>query len=62
MLGQSHQTVITRQLAAWVANLAVHSATAGIYSTNSEVMPELNLRYGYYLILKSIIVALTILY
>ncbi len=47
LLEQQRQGVITRQLAAWVAILAVPTAIAGIYGMNFEHMPELKWRYGY---------------
>lgn len=51
MMGQSEQTVITRQLAAWAAILAVPTAIAGLYGMNFENMPELRWRYGYFAVL-----------
>ena len=50
MSGQTQQTVITRQLAAWAAILAVPTAVAGIYGMNFEHMPELKWTYGYFLV------------
>ncbi|MGH6650177.1 MAG: magnesium and cobalt transport protein CorA [Sphingopyxis sp.] len=47
MLEQQRQGVITRQLAAWAAILAVPTAIAGIYGMNFEFMPELDWRLGY---------------
>jgi magnesium transporter len=47
LLEQQRQGVITRQLAAWAAILAVPTAIAGIYGMNFEHMPELQWRYGY---------------
>ena len=41
LLEQQRQGVITRQLAAWAAILAVPTAIAGIYGMNFENMPEL---------------------
>lgn len=43
--------VITRQLAAWAAILAVPTAIAGIYGMNFRNMPELNTQYGYFVVL-----------
>ena len=43
--------VITRQLAAWAAVLAVPSAIAGIYGMNFRNMPGLNTDYGYIVVL-----------
>lgn len=47
MLEQQRQGVITRQLAAWAAILAVPTAIAGIYGMNFEFMPELDWQLGY---------------
>ena len=47
MLEQQRQGVITRQLAAWAAILAVPTAIAGIYGMNFDFMPELEWRLGY---------------
>jgi magnesium transporter len=43
--------VITRQLAAWAAILAVPTAVAGIYGMNFRHMPELDTAYGYFVVL-----------
>jgi magnesium transporter len=43
--------VITRQLAAWAAILAVPTAIAGIYGMNFKHMPELDTAYGYFVAL-----------
>jgi magnesium transporter len=51
LLEQQRQGAITRQLAAWAAILAVPTAIAGIYGMNFEHMPELDWKYGYFLIL-----------
>lgn len=47
LLEQQRQGVITRQLAAWAAILAVPTAIAGIYGMNFQFMPELTWRFGY---------------
>ncbi|RMI14875.1 magnesium/cobalt transporter CorA [Sinorhizobium meliloti] len=57
LLEQQRQGTITRQLAAWAAILAVPTAIAGIYGMNFEHMPELQTRYGYFVVL-AIIAAL----
>jgi magnesium transporter len=54
LLEQSRQGAITRQLAAWAAILAVPTAIAGIYGMNFEYLPELNWRYGYFIVLGAI--------
>jgi magnesium transporter len=43
--------VITRQLAAWAAILAVPTAIAGIYGMNFKHMPELDTAYGYFVVI-----------
>jgi magnesium transporter len=50
LLEQQRQGVITRQLAAWAAILAVPTAIAGIYGMNFKFMPELESRYGYFIV------------
>ncbi|RVU02155.1 magnesium and cobalt transport protein CorA [Novosphingobium umbonatum] len=59
---QQRQGVITRQLAAWAAILAVPTAIAGIYGMNFENMPELKTRYGYFIVLVVIATICAILY
>jgi magnesium transporter len=53
--GQAQQTVITRRLAAWAAILAVPTAIAGIYGMNFKNMPELEMRYGYFVVISAIV-------
>jgi magnesium transporter len=50
MSGQAQQNAITRKLAAWAAILAVPTAIAGIYGMNFQNMPELQWKYGYFLV------------
>jgi magnesium transporter len=50
LMEQQRQGVITRQLAAWAAILAVPTAIAGIYGMNFKYMPELETRYGYFVV------------
>jgi len=47
---QQRQGVITRQLAAWAAILAVPTAIAGVYGMNFDFMPELRWHYGYFIV------------
>ncbi|KAK0346224.1 hypothetical protein LTR94_007351 [Friedmanniomyces endolithicus] len=54
--------VVTRQLAAWAAILAVPTAIAGIYGMNFKNMPELNTTYGYFVVLGLIAVSSLILF
>ncbi len=62
LLEQQRQGVITRQLAAWAAILAVPTAIAGIYGMNFEVMPELHWHYGYYVVIGVIVALCALLY
>ncbi len=62
LLEQQRQGVITRQLAAWAAILAVPTAVAGIYGMNFEHMPELKWEYGYYAVLAVIVGVCGVLY
>lgn len=62
LLEQQRTGVITRQLAAWAAILAVPTAIAGIYGMNFENMPELRTRYGYFVVLGVISIICALLY
>jgi len=62
LLEQQRQGVITRQLAAWAAILAVPTAIAGIYGMNFEHMPELKWAYGYPAVVGGIVVVCGLLY
>jgi len=62
LLEQQRTGVITRQLAAWAAILAVPTAIAGIYGMNFEHMPELHSVYGYPAVLAAITLICVLLY
>ncbi len=62
LLEQQRTGVITRQLAAWAAILAVPTAIAGIYGMNFKHMPELDTQDGYFVVIASIVVICTLLY
>jgi magnesium transporter len=51
-----------RKISAWVAILAVPTMIAGIYGMNFEHMPEIKLRYGYFVILGVMLLACGSLY
>ncbi|WRH77019.1 MAG: magnesium and cobalt transport protein CorA [Sphingobium sp.] len=59
LLEQQRQGVITRQLAAWAAILAVPTAIAGIYGMNFAFMPELESRYGYFIVVGAMLTICT---
>jgi magnesium transporter len=54
--------VVTRQLAAWAAILAVPTAVAGIYGMNFEHMPELKWVWGYPVTIVAIVTVCSWLY
>jgi len=62
LLEQQRQSDITRKLAAWAAILAVPTAIAGIYGMNFKHMPELETRYGYFVVWAVILTLCTTLY
>ena len=62
LLEQSRTGAITRQLAAQAAILAVPTAIAGIYGMNFDFMPELDWRYGYFVVLGAIAVICALLF
>jgi magnesium transporter len=51
-----------RKISAWAAIAAVPTAIAGIYGMNFRNMPELETRYGYYIVLVLMVVACVWLY
>jgi magnesium transporter len=51
LIEQQRVGTITRQLASWAAILAVPTAIAGIYGMNFIDMPELHMKYGYFVVL-----------
>lgn len=62
LIEQQRTGVITRQLAAWAAILAVPTAIADIYGMNFEHMPELRSPYGYPITLGVILTICSVLY
>ncbi|MEZ5238707.1 MAG: magnesium/cobalt transporter CorA [Microthrixaceae bacterium] len=51
-----------RKISAWVAIAAVPTMVAGIYGMNFDHMPELNTRYGYFVVLAVVMLACLALY
>lgn len=62
LIEQQRQGEITRQLAAWAAILAVPTAIAGIYGMNFQFMPELQWKYGYFVVVGIMAVTCTTLF
>jgi magnesium transporter len=52
----------TKRLAAWAAIIAVPTMVAGIYGMNFRFMPELGWRFGYPLVVGSMVLACLVLY
>ena len=52
----------TKRLAAWAAIIAVPTMVAGIYGMNFQFMPELGWRFGYPLIVGSMVLVCLVLY
>lgn len=56
------QNDVVRKLAAWAGIAAVPTAVAGIYGMNFEFMPELQWRYGYFLVIGVVFLICAYLY
>jgi magnesium transporter len=62
LLESSRQSIVQRKFAAWAAILALPTAIAGIYGMNFQNMPELTWRYGYFVVLGTIVAGCVGLY
>jgi len=62
LVGQGHETSVSKKLASWAAILAVPTAFAGIYGMNFSDMPELQWSYGYPVVLSAIATVCGVLY
>jgi magnesium transporter len=62
LLATFRQNEVVKKLASWAAILAVPTAIAGIYGMNFAVMPELQWRFGYPLIVVAILAICGYLY
>ena len=51
-----------RKISAWVAIAALPTMIAGIYGMNFDNMPELHMRYGYFVVMGVIVTACVVLY
>ena len=56
------QNEVVRKLAAWAGILAIPTAVAGIYGMNFDNMPELHYKYGYFVVMATILIICVILY
>ncbi|MDO4427181.1 MAG: magnesium/cobalt transporter CorA [Moraxella sp.] len=50
------QNDVVRKLAAWAGIAAVPTAVAGIYGMNFDFMPELHWKYGYFLVVGTVLI------
>lgn len=62
MTSQAQQTLISRKLSAGAAILAIPTAIAGVYGMNFKHMPELELPYGYPIVLGIILTSCSFLF
>ena len=62
LLERQRQGTITRRLAAWAAILAVPTAIAGIYGMTFVNMPELQWKYGFFLVVGAIAAICAVLF
>src|SRR4051794_17350660 len=51
LVGQTQETAVSKKLASWLAIIAVPTAVAGIYGMNFKYIPELQLEYGYFIVM-----------
>jgi magnesium transporter len=59
LVGQAQETAVSKKLASWLAIIAVPTAVAGIYGMNFKYIPELQLEYGYFIVMGLMVVACT---
>ena len=62
LVGQAQETAVSKKLASWLAIIAVPTAVAGIYGMNFKYIPELQLEYGYFIIMGAMLIACAGLY
>ena len=62
LVGQAQETAVSKKLASWLAIIAVPTAVAGIYGMNFKYIPELQLEYGYFIVMGLMLVACVGLY
>jgi magnesium transporter len=62
LVGQAQETAVSKKLASWLAIIAVPTAVAGIYGMNFKHMPELDMQYGYYGVLGTIVAICIVLF
>ena len=62
LVGQAQETAVSKKLASWLAIIAVPTAVAGIYGMNFKYIPELQLEYGYFIVMGAMLVGCVGLY
>jgi magnesium transporter len=62
LVGQAQETAVSKKLASWLAIIAVPTAVAGIYGMNFKYIPELQLEYGYFIVMGGMLAACVGLY
>ncbi|MBE9579420.1 MULTISPECIES: magnesium/cobalt transporter CorA [Moraxella] len=56
------QNDVVRKLAAWAGIAAVPTAVAGVYGMNFDFMPELHWKYGYFMVIGTVLTVCFFLY
>jgi magnesium transporter len=62
LVGQAQETAVSKKLASWLAIIAVPTAVAGIYGMNFKNIPELQLEYGYFIVMGAMAIACAALF
>src|SRR5450631_1385094 len=62
LVGQAQETAVSKKLASWLAIIAVPTAVAGIYGMNFKNIPELQLEYGYFIVMGMMAIACAALF
>jgi len=62
LVGQAQETAVSKKLASWLAIIAVPTAVAGIYGMNFKNIPELQLEYGYFIVMGVMAIACAALF
>ena len=61
-LVQTQQNADMRKISAWIGIGAVPTMIAGVYGMNFEYLPELEWRYGYFVVIGALVVVCTVLF
>src|SRR5258708_38335568 len=62
LVGQAQETAVSKKLASWLAIIAGPTAVAGIYGMDFNNIPELQLEYGYFIVMGMMAIACAALF